>query len=98
MALGWQALDAKKARKPLEQGGALEQVGARIKRVMGLTPELSRAAKQRRLGRIVMPQLIQIARMANSPAVLLMFACPIAMPTLVRVKFFIGESAQTSNT
>jgi len=37
VVLGWQALDAKKARKPLEQGGALEQVAARIERVMGLT-------------------------------------------------------------
>ena len=41
MALVAQALEAKKARKPLEQGGALEQVGARMKRVMGLTLELS---------------------------------------------------------
>ena len=38
----WQALDAKKARKPLEQGRALEQVGARMKRVMGLTAKVSR--------------------------------------------------------
>ena len=43
MALGWQALEAKKARKPLEQGGALEQVAARIERVMGLTPWLTGA-------------------------------------------------------
>ena len=43
MALAAQALEAQKARKPLEQGGALEQVGARMKRVMGLTPEVSRA-------------------------------------------------------
>ena len=43
MALATQALEAQKARKPLEQGGALERVAARIKRVMGLTPELSRA-------------------------------------------------------
>ena len=35
MALGWQALEAKKARKPLEQ------VGARMKRVMGLTAKVS---------------------------------------------------------
>ena len=41
MALAAQALDAKKADKPLEQGRALEQVGARMKRVMGLTFELS---------------------------------------------------------
>ena len=37
MALAAQALEAKKAWKPLEQGGALEQVAARIERVMGLT-------------------------------------------------------------
>ena len=55
MALAAQALHAKKARKPLEQGGSLEQVAARIERVMGLTPELSRAAKRRRLERIVRP-------------------------------------------
>ena len=53
MALAAQALEAQKADKPLEQGGALEQVAARIKRVMGLTPELSRAAKRHRLERIV---------------------------------------------
>ena len=41
MALGWQALEAQKAWKPLEQGGALEQVGARMKRVMGLTAKVS---------------------------------------------------------
>ena len=46
MALAAQALEAKKARKPLEQGGALEQVGARMKRVMGLTPQLTGAAPQ----------------------------------------------------
>ena len=40
MVLGWQALEAQKARKPLEQGGALEQVAARMKRVMGLTAKL----------------------------------------------------------
>ena len=41
MALAAQALEAQKARKPLEQGGALEQVGARMKRVMGLTHQLT---------------------------------------------------------
>ena len=41
MVLGWQALDAKKADKPLEQGRALEQVAARIERVMGLTAKVS---------------------------------------------------------
>ena len=45
MALAAQALEAQKADKPLEQGGALEQVAARMKRVMGLTPELSRPAR-----------------------------------------------------
>ena len=39
VAFAAQALEAQKARKPLEQGGALEQVGARMKRVMGLTKE-----------------------------------------------------------
>ena len=45
MALAAQALEAQKASKPLEQGGALEQVAARMKRVMGLTkirPDLMR--------------------------------------------------------
>ena len=41
MALAAQALEAQKASKPLEQGGALEQVAARMKRVMGLTPEIT---------------------------------------------------------
>ena len=41
MALAAQALGAQKARKPLEQGGALEQVAARMKRVMGLTPKFT---------------------------------------------------------
>ena len=45
MALAAQALEAKKADKPLEQGGALEQVGARMERVMGLTLEFSRRQK-----------------------------------------------------
>ena len=42
VVLGWQALDAKKADKPLEQGRALERVAARIERVMGLTAQVSR--------------------------------------------------------
>ena len=50
MALAAQALDAKKADKPLEQGGALEQVGARIERVMGLTPKLTGAPVRARPG------------------------------------------------
>ena len=41
MALAAQALETQKARKPLEQGRALEQVGARMKRVMGLTAKVS---------------------------------------------------------
>ena len=41
MALAAQALEAKKADKPFEQGRALEQVGARMKRVMGLTPKFT---------------------------------------------------------
>ena len=52
MALGWQALEAKKARKPLEQGGALERVAARIEQVMGLTPKFTgktTVAKRRRV-------------------------------------------------
>ena len=51
MALAAQALAAQKARKPLEQGGTLEQVGARMKRVMGLTTEVSRLPKAGRLER-----------------------------------------------
>ncbi len=42
VALAAQALEAQKADKPLEQGGALEQVAARIKWVMGLTAQISR--------------------------------------------------------
>ena len=53
MALAAQALEAKKARKPLEQGRALEQVGARMKRVMGLTNKLSRPQYAGRLERRV---------------------------------------------
>ena len=42
MALDWQALAAKKAWKAFETCEALEQVAARMKRVMGLTHKLSR--------------------------------------------------------
>ena len=49
MALAAQALEAKKARKPLEQGGALEQVGARMERVMGLTNQGKRRLEAVRL-------------------------------------------------
>ncbi len=46
---------------------------------------------------LVVSQFIQIDRSANSPTSRLMFAWPIAMPTLVRVKFFITDSDHTSN-
>jgi len=46
VALAAQALEAQKASKPLEQGGALEQVAARMKRVMGLTVEFSRRRRR----------------------------------------------------
>ena len=45
-----------------------------------------------------MRQLIHIDKLANSPTSRLMLACPIAIPTLVIVKDFIGESDQVSNT
>ena len=56
MVLGWQALEAQKADKPLEQGRALEQVAARMKRVMGLTPKVSRPQYAGRLERRVRPE------------------------------------------
>ena len=56
MALGWQALEAQKTRKPLEQGGALEQVAARIKRVMGLTAKISGPQNAGPLDRRVRPE------------------------------------------
>ena len=56
MALAAQALEAKKARKPLEQGGALERVAARIKRVMGLTAKVSGWLKASPLERRVRPE------------------------------------------
>ena len=56
MALAAQALEAKKARKPLEQGGALEQVAARIERVMGLTIKLTGA---RLLPRVRVERLVR---------------------------------------
>ena len=56
MALAAQALDAKKADKPLEQGRALEQVAARIKRVMGLTAKVSGWLKASPLDRKVRPE------------------------------------------
>ena len=56
MALAAQALEAKKARKPLEQGGALEQVAARIERVMGLTAKVSGPQNAGPLDRRVRPE------------------------------------------
>ena len=56
MVLGWQALEAQKTRKPLEQGGALEQVGARMKRVMGLTAKVSGPQNAGPLERKVRPE------------------------------------------
>ena len=56
MALGWQALEAQKADKPLEQGGALERVAARIKLVMGLTAKVSGPQNAGPLDRKVRPE------------------------------------------
>ena len=56
MALAAQALHAKKARKPLEQGGSLEQVAARIERVMGLTAKVSGPQNAGPLDRRVRPE------------------------------------------
>ena len=56
MALAAQALGAQKADKPLEQGGALEQVGARMKRVMGLTAKVSGPQNAGPLDRRVRPE------------------------------------------
>ena len=64
MALGWQALEAQKGRKPLEQGGALEQVAARIERVMGLTPRFSGGPAKR--GRPLEPFVGHITRRYHS--------------------------------
>ena len=63
MALAAQALDAKKADKPLEQGRALEQVAARIERVMGLTAEVSRLPKAGRLDRWVRRTTVEYLRL-----------------------------------
>ena len=56
MALAAQALEAKKADKPLEQGGAVEQVAARMKRVMGLTAKVSGPQNAGPLDRRVRPE------------------------------------------
>ncbi len=68
MALAAQALEAQKASKPLEQGGALEQVAARIKRVMGLTLELSGAVYRVRLNDLLAAYYFRFAafRIASS--------------------------------
>ncbi len=50
MVLGWQALEAMKARK------SLEQVAARIERVMGLTAKVSGWLKASPLERRVRPE------------------------------------------
>ena len=56
MALDWQALAAKKAWKAFETCEALEQVAARMKRVMGLTAKISRPQYAGRLERRVRPK------------------------------------------
>ena len=56
MALGWQALEAQKASKPLEQGRALEQLTARIGGVMGLTAKVSGPQNAGPLDRKVRPE------------------------------------------
>ena len=56
MALAAQALEAQKASKPLEQGGALEQVAARMERVMGLTAKVSGPQNAGPLDRRVRPE------------------------------------------
>ena len=56
MARAAQALEAQKADKPFEQGRALEQVGARMKRVMGLTAKVSGPQNEGPLDRRVRPE------------------------------------------
>ena len=56
MALAAQALEAQKAWKPLEESRALEQVGARMERVMGLTAKVSGWLKASPLERRVRPE------------------------------------------
>lgn len=72
MALAAQALEAKKAWKPLEQGGALERVAARIKRVKGLTPAVSCAGAKRRVptGGACWRQLDQTVRLGSGGSLL----------------------------
>ena len=75
MALAAQALETQKARKPLEQGRALEQVGARMKRVMGLTFELTRVRKRAkpavalRVQRMVRPRHTLTAKRIANPSI-----------------------------
>ena len=84
MALAAQALEAQKARKPLEQGGALERVTARIERVMGLTFEFSGVAKAQLLRspleRIVMPhctwRALQVEKIAQGEPLLFLWVKP----------------------
>ena len=56
MALDWQALAAKKAWKAFETCEALEQVAARMKRVMGLTDKISGPQNAGPLERRVRPE------------------------------------------
>ena len=56
MALDWQALAAKKAWKAFETCEALEQVAARMKRVMGLTAKVSGPQNAGPLDRRVRPE------------------------------------------
>ena len=62
------------------------------------SPALRGFIAQRPVDRRVMHQLIHIARLANSPIRRLIFACPIAIPTLVNVNVCIGELDQISKT
>ena len=68
MALTAQALEAQKASKPLEQGGALEQVAARIERVMGLTNKSNRRLQAVRVDCRVRTKPTQQLPKANSIA------------------------------
>ena len=65
MALAAQALEAQKAWKPLEQGGALEQVAARMKRVMGLTRirrlQFNSHSSDKKNTRRIFPEVLQLA-------------------------------------
>ena len=56
MALAAQALEAKKASNPCEQGEALEGMAARIERLMGLTAKVSGPQNAGPLDRTVRPE------------------------------------------